>query len=187
MDIETFIYNCDENFELSDWFNDLWYPIYENKEILITNKVLLFLFNKNEKTKITCQYKQDLLSIQVLYDKILVDHNIEFNFVKTSQELYKQYPHISSKDNHTILKLSPMEFKKSLAYLPDPYAREEFYMMEEIMKDFKKYILDEEIKDLKKRIIQIIDLYMYVGNKITNLQNGCPVLEKMLNKLDINK
>lgn len=94
-DIFEFIKNDERynNLKLGNWFKDVWFTLFEGKNILITNDVLNFIYYgpefmaKDYNPKINNYNEKKLI-------KILNDKNIEYLKIKHDNPLSLQYKYI---------------------------------------------------------------------------------------------
>ncbi|CCU56344.1 N1R/p28-like protein [Mythimna separata entomopoxvirus 'L'] len=162
MDIFTFIENNNYEFKLGDWFIDIWYPLFNQKDILITNEILKFIHYSIGSTivdpKILKQHKGNLVVL-------LKKYNISYIKIKYDNQLALEYKYIQddikniSSNNitqKTWILLSVRNFKSFIMRLNTKIAQEirEYYItIEEINYEYSKYIYkyNNKIKEFREQ------------------------------------
>ncbi|CCU55818.1 N1R/p28-like protein [Choristoneura biennis entomopoxvirus] len=166
MDIFTFINNNNYDFKLGDWFKDIWYPLLEQKDIIITNKILYFIhygISGGDDHPPLDKYK----IIRKDLEKILKNYNIEYNKIKYYRNIDKEYNSLiieieNITSNNIIqkswIKLSVRNFKKLILRLRTKVAdeiRDYYIILEEILYDYAKHINNYNNNLKNKEIIQL--------------------------------
>ncbi|CCU55447.1 N1R/p28-like protein [Adoxophyes honmai entomopoxvirus 'L'] len=155
MDIFTFIDNNDYDLKLGSWFKDIWFPLFEQKDVLITNDILNFIHYGTGCTAIhpekNKQNKGNLI-------KILKNNNIIYKEIKYNDSIANDYDYIKKEINNltsnnllqkTWIILSVKNFKYLIMRLNTKIAQEirEYYIiLEEILYDYSNYIYDRNIR-----------------------------------------
>ncbi|CCU56180.1 N1R/p28-like protein [Choristoneura rosaceana entomopoxvirus 'L'] len=166
MDIFTFIENNNYEFKLGDWFKDIWYPLFEKKNILITNEILCFIHNGvSHDTKIPGEIpliKRNLI-------KSLKQYNLQYIELKYNDDITLEYEYIrneinKSTNNNIVQKkwilLTVRNFKKLILSLRTKVAdeiRDYYITLEDILYDYSKYISNYNIKKEKNKIKELKD------------------------------
>ncbi|CCU56120.1 N1R/p28-like protein [Choristoneura rosaceana entomopoxvirus 'L'] len=166
MDIFTFINNNNYDFKLGDWFTDIWYPLFDKKDIIITNKILYFIhygISGGDDHPPLDKYK----IIRKDLEKILKNYNIEYNKIKYYRNIDKEYDSLiieieSITSNNIIqkswIRLSVRNFKKLILRLRTKVAdeiRDYYITLEEILYDYAKHINNYNNILKNKEIIQL--------------------------------
>ncbi|AAG02900.1 MTG motif gene family protein [Betaentomopoxvirus amoorei] len=160
VDIFTFIKNNNYEFKLGEWFIDIWYPLFERKDVLITNKILYFIhygisggdthpplekyrLMRKDLEKILKNYNINYIKIKY-YKNIDIDYNFLIDEIKniTPNNIIQK----------TWIKLSVKNFKKLILKIRTAIAddiRDYYITLEEILYDYSKYIKDYKLKQLE--------------------------------------
>ncbi|BAO49373.1 MTG motif gene family protein [Alphaentomopoxvirus acuprea] len=171
LNIFEFINHNNYNLDLGDWFYDIWIPLFEQKDILITDNILRFIHhgidNPGGDRHPPLNYKllkKNLMKIlsnySLEYDKILYkDVNfIEYTYLKN--ELDKSTPNNIVQKSWILL--SVKNFKKLIMMLNTKIARQirDYYInLEEILFDYSNYIQKYNLKQEKiNYLIKSIEL-----------------------------
>ncbi|CCU55442.1 N1R/p28-like protein [Adoxophyes honmai entomopoxvirus 'L'] len=181
MDIFTFIDYNNYDLKLGKWFTDIWYPLYEKRDILITNNLLLYVFNGISVGGLSPPL--DYRNIKKKFKDILNHHNIEYKIINYEQIItnFKYYIDnikndiISIKPNNLSKSvwfiLSVRNFKSLIMRLNTKIAQEirEYYIsLEEILYDYSKYINEYniiKIKNVKNKEIEEHKMELIKANK----------------------
>jgi hypothetical protein len=173
MDIFTFIDNNNYDFKLGDWFTDIWYPLFEQKNIIITNKILNFIYDFQGGKYFPPYNFNKLYQNKRDYKTFLNKNEINYNILKYNQNIINNYPTLKNElklyDKHALvqktwLMLSVNDFKESIMMMNNNNSkmiRKYYIKIENILFDYGKYISDYNIKI--KEIEQ--------NNKILELKN----------------
>lgn len=185
------------NIKLGNWFTDIWYPLFEQKNVLITNDILHLINNgitgsmaiDPEKMK---KYKGNLIVI-------LKNYNIEYTEIKYDSPLALEYEYIQTEiknlqPNNLVQKkwilLSVRNFKSLIMRLNTKIAHEirEYYItLEEIFYDYSKYVSEYNIKLEKAKFIKAEQekekLALEYQSEINQIKSKNEELEKFNMKL----
>ncbi|CCU56345.1 N1R/p28-like protein [Mythimna separata entomopoxvirus 'L'] len=92
MDIFTFIEYNNYDFKLGKWFTDIWYPLFERKNIIITNKIFNFIYDF-QVGKCFHTYNLDkYIQNKKDYRSFLNKNEIEYNVLKYRDNILIEYP-----------------------------------------------------------------------------------------------
>ncbi|CCU55820.1 N1R/p28-like protein [Choristoneura biennis entomopoxvirus] len=161
MDIFTFINNNNYDFKLGDWFKDIWYPLFEKKDILITDDLLCFIYcGISPGWKLpgeTSLIKRNLM-------KSLKQYNLQYTEIKYNDSMALEYDYIQndinkSNNNYIVQKkwilLTVRNFKKLILSLRTKIAdeiRDYYITLEEILYDYNKYVNEYNIQNKNKEL-----------------------------------
>ncbi|CCU56320.1 N1R/p28-like protein [Mythimna separata entomopoxvirus 'L'] len=181
MNIFEFIKNNDYNIELGSWFKDIWYPLFEQKDVLITDDILVFIhYGVSEVRKLTSEklkdYKRNFIislkQYELEYKEIKYDDPIVYKYEYIQNDIKKISPNNLAKK--TWILLTVRNFKKLILSLRTKVAsdiRDYYITLEEILFDYAKYINDYniKIKDIKEQ--EKIKEIENIKNKELELKN----------------
>ncbi|CCU56121.1 N1R/p28-like protein [Choristoneura rosaceana entomopoxvirus 'L'] len=156
--------NNNYDFKLGDWFTDIWYPLFEQKDIIITNEIFNFIYNfrggkclhpysvdknyQNKKNYKNFLKQNDIIFNIIKYDKnILIKHPILHNELK----LYDKNNLVQK----TWLMLSVDNFKESVMIMNNNNSkmiRRYYIKIEIILYDYNKYINEYNIRTKNKEL-----------------------------------
>ncbi|CCU55915.1 N1R/p28-like protein [Choristoneura rosaceana entomopoxvirus 'L'] len=164
INIFEFINQNNYNLVLGTWFKDIWYPLFNQKDILITNNILSFIFNGIPVGGPAPPL--DYRNIKKKFKDILHHHNIIYKIINYEQIKNQFNYYINNIKNDTIsispnnlnkitwFIMSVRNFKSLLMKLNTKIAQEirEYYItIEEILYDYSNYTNNyyREIEKLK--------------------------------------
>ncbi|CCU55819.1 N1R/p28-like protein [Choristoneura biennis entomopoxvirus] len=164
MDIFTFINNNNYDFKLGDWFKDIWYPLFEKKDIIITNEIFNFIYNF-QGGKCLHPYSIDKnYQNKKNYKNFLKQNDITFNIIKYNESILIKYPILHNelklydKNNlvqKTWLMLSVDNFKESVMIMNNNNSkmiRRYYIKIESILYDYNKYVNEYNIQNKNKEL-----------------------------------
>ncbi|CCU55445.1 N1R/p28-like protein [Adoxophyes honmai entomopoxvirus 'L'] len=167
MDIFTFIDYNNYDLKLGSWFKDIWFPLFEHKDMLITNDILCFIHYG-----ISGGGKPPSVNIKQIMKHLLdsiKNYNLQYTEIKYNDIIALEYEYIqndikSIKPNNlsrkTWILLSTRNFKKLILSLRTKVAdeiRDYYITIEEILFNYSKYINEYNIKKEKNKIKQLED------------------------------
>ncbi|CCU56181.1 N1R/p28-like protein [Choristoneura rosaceana entomopoxvirus 'L'] len=164
MDIFTFIENNNYEFKLGDWFNDIWYPLFNNKNVVITNEILNFIYEFQG-----CKYLHPCVldknyQNKKNYRNFLKQNKIEYSVIKYEKNILNIYPILKNElklyDKHVLVQktwliLEVDNFKESIMMMNNNNSkmiRKYYIKIEKILYDYAKYISDYNIKYKLKQL-----------------------------------
>ncbi|CCU56119.1 N1R/p28-like protein [Choristoneura rosaceana entomopoxvirus 'L'] len=167
MDIFSFIENNNYDFKLGDWFTDIWYPLFEQKDVIITNKILNFIYDFHGgkhfppyNTDKNYQNKKD-------YKTFLNKNEINYNIIKYNKNILNIYPILENElklyDKHALVQktwliLTVKNFKESIIMMNNSNSkniRKYYITLEEILFDYAKYISEYNLQNEKNKIKEL--------------------------------
>lgn len=168
MDFATFIRDRDYDFEIQDWFNDVFFNIYNNKGVIITKNVLKLIFSSDE---YNMDNEGDLIRALVEYLRILNENHIFYTLIDSINNdwILNVYPHIGNEFNKWII-LEQADFKKSLSYVNNSFARDEYFFLEFITADYKEYLATEKYNDMTQKLDKIEDKFKTLKEQLILLE-----------------
>lgn len=159
--IFEFITNRGYNLQLGNLFRDIWYPLFEKKNILITSDILIFInYGK-------FQFQTDSEIIQLMNQsliELLNEYNIKLINITFADPLSLEYEYIQNEikqltpndlNKKTWNLLSVKNFKSLIMQLNTKVSQEvkEYYIsLEEILNEYSKYLKEKEILELREEI-----------------------------------
>lgn len=186
-DIFEFINANNYQIILGPWFKDIWFPLFEDKSVIITNEILGFIY-KDTIDSI------DLHNLKSNYKKFLIKNEIEFDTLKYYKNIVIDYPYLESEIilcdynnliQKTWLKLTTSAFKESIMLINHNNSKElrrYYIIIEKILLDYSKYIYnfnnnqmeldfktklslkEKENEILKLKATVINDMFLQKGN-----------------------
>ncbi|CCU56117.1 N1R/p28-like protein [Choristoneura rosaceana entomopoxvirus 'L'] len=186
MDIFTFIKYNDYNINLGSWFKDIWYPLFEEKDILITNDILSFIYYFPEgglpPPEIYKGFKKNLIdslnNYNIKYIEIDYKHEFIINNEKTINEIKIIKSNNLSRKRWIILSVE--NFKLMIMRLNTKSAhhiREYYLLLETILYKYIKYvnnfnniIKNNELMKLKEENSNLQRFNMNMKNFIDNVK-----------------
>ncbi|CCU55450.1 N1R/p28-like protein [Adoxophyes honmai entomopoxvirus 'L'] len=161
MDIFTFIKDNNYDLELGVWFRDIWYPLFNKKDVLITNDILCFIYNFQGGKHFhpwnidkNYQNKKD-------YKSFLIKNKIDFDIIKYHKNIINEYSilrnEISLYDNNNLVQktwllLSVDDFKESIMMMNNTNSkiiRKYYIKLERILFDYNNKLKDIKLKELE--------------------------------------
>ncbi|BAO49375.1 MTG-like gene family protein [Alphaentomopoxvirus acuprea] len=169
LNIFEFINKNNYNLDLGNWFEDIWLPLFEQKDVLITNNILNFIhFNiNNQGSGETDPYFKKLKNRLI---ESLNNYKIEFQKIKYDSLLLNKYIYLENDikkltqnnlDQRTWIIMSVKNFKKYIMMLKTKVAdniRIYYLTLEELIYDYSKYTMNynlnqEKIKSLESNYL----------------------------------
>lgn len=143
MDIHTFIQQNEfkDFYEFEEWNYDLYYMLYNNKDILITRKVAKLLFLNNH------DLDDDLELARALqkYVSVLIENNIRYKIINSTRNLFIEYPNIDKYDDlFEWISIEPKEFQKSLLFVENNQAWSKYFLLEDVIIRYKAYRVQQQ-------------------------------------------
>ncbi|CCU56218.1 N1R/p28-like protein [Mythimna separata entomopoxvirus 'L'] len=198
INILDFINNNNYNIELGKWFYDIWYPLFKNNSIIITNEILKFIYDFKGDYPY-CNNK--IYQFKRNYKAFLIKNDIEFKIIKYNENIIDYYPILKNEINiysnnnlkqKTWLILSVNDFKESVMLMNNSNSkniRKYYIKIENILSDYSNYVSEFRISKLKESNEKIKNLI--INNK-QKYKNGyiCILTTKMyenINKYIIHK
>lgn len=185
----NFIKEKKYDIKIEEWFNDIWYSLVEDTDVIITKPILSFIF-KN-KTDISTSTYDIFKSYREQYKNYLMQCKIPFETLKYYPNIVEKYPilkgdlYISNNPTKKVwIKLPFKHFKESIMLLSTPDSKETrkmFMLLEQIFYDYNKYAIgyhtrqfeieyknklslkEKENKELKNKICIINDMVIQKG------------------------
>ncbi|AAG02915.1 MTG-like gene family protein [Betaentomopoxvirus amoorei] len=186
VDIFTFITNNDYDFKLGSWFKDIWYPLFEEKDVLITNDILTFIYYFPEGSQPPPEmfkgYKKNLIDSLNNYNIKFIEIDYKHEYVLTNKKLKNEIKFITP--NNILRKrwiiLSVENFKLLIMRLNTKsahYIREYYLFIEGLLYKYTKYInnynnnvKNKELLKLKEENNNLQRFNMNMKNFINNVK-----------------
>lgn len=142
---------------LGPWFKDIWFPLFQNKDIIITNEILSFIYKDTADSA-------DLQNLKLNYKKFLIKNEIEFDTLKYYKNILIDYPLLENEIilydynnliQKTWLKLSNSAFKESIMLINhnnSKIVRKYYIIIEKILIDYSKYIFELDSNELQDKL-----------------------------------
>lgn len=139
------------------WFKDIWIPLFENKDVVITNEILNFIYKDTVDSL-------DLQNLKSNYKKHLIKNEIEFDVLKYYKNITTDYPFLENEImlydynnliQKTWLKLNPSAFKESLMVLNhnnNKMIRKYYIILEKILFDYSNYMAEFKSKQIESEL-----------------------------------
>ncbi|CCU56369.1 N1R/p28-like protein [Mythimna separata entomopoxvirus 'L'] len=178
MDIFTFIDNNDYDFKLGNWFKDIWYPLFEEKDILITNEILTFIYHfpgggqpPSESFK---GFKKNLIDSLNNYNIKFTEIDYRHEYVNTNNKLKKEIKLITPNNlmRKRWLILSVYNFKLLIMRLNTKSAnhiREYYLFIENLLYKYLKYINEYNIKLKNKELLKANKKALMINKFMNNV------------------
>lgn len=163
LNIFEFIEINNFNLIIKPWFYDLWFPLFDNKNILITNNIINFLiwnnikpFNLINNTRMYNIYKRSILlrfQTQLIKFKIITLSDITSHYKYYYKFIKNEIEQISNniEENKWIL-INLEDFKKYLLCFNTKRgkgAQNYFIQLEKILYQYSKYLSTYNFKKIK--------------------------------------
>ncbi|BAO49372.1 MTG-like gene family protein [Alphaentomopoxvirus acuprea] len=159
LNIFEFINSNNYILDLGNWFYDIWIPLFDKKDILITNNILDFLgfSNGGVLNGTGGEFRQQKKN----YIKFLNKNNLEYKEIKYDNEIINQYEYIQNdiknlEPRHLVQKtwilLNVENFKESIMLINTKCCkqiRKYYIILEKILYDYSKYITEYNFKQEK--------------------------------------
>lgn len=153
--IEKFLFNQHYLFEIEEWFEDLWVYIFENKDVVISYGILLFLYrNKTVPLKFNVNFLDEIEKIEEMYKRLLIENNIDFEIIPYNREIIQDYPNLEFERTKSWIKLTHINFKLSLGCFKKKELLEYYFRFEDIVLNYKTSLLKAENEQLKMKLIK---------------------------------
>ncbi|CCU55911.1 N1R/p28-like protein [Choristoneura rosaceana entomopoxvirus 'L'] len=188
MDIIDFIKEKDYKIELGSWFKDIWVPLFEQKDVIITNKILNFIYDFQGDKNLTPYNLEKLYQNKRNYKLFLNKNEIEYNLIKYDEHTTNNYPILKNelklydKNNlvqKTWLVLSVDDFKESIMMLNNNNSkiiRKYYIKIEKILFDYFNYISEYNLTIEKNKIKKLEDSNMrmkvFIDKIVEKEKNG---------------
>ncbi|CCU55572.1 N1R/p28-like protein [Choristoneura biennis entomopoxvirus] len=181
MDIIDFIKENNYKIELGEWFRDIWVPLFEQKDVVITNKILNFIYDFQGDKNLTPYNLEKLYQNKRNYKLFLNKNEIEYNLIKYDEHTTNNYPILKNelklydKNNlvqKTWLVLSVDNFKESIMMLNNNNSkiiRKYYIKIEKILFDYFNYVSNDKIKQLEDSNMR---MRVYINNIAEKEKNG---------------
>ncbi|CCU55578.1 N1R/p28-like protein [Choristoneura biennis entomopoxvirus] len=200
MDIIDFIKEKDYKIELGSWFKDIWVPLFDKKDIVVTNEILNFIYDfqggkhfppcnldKNYQNK--RDYRSFLNKNEIEYSIIKYNENIlnEYQILKNELKLYNKNNIVQK----TWLVLSVDDFKESIMMLNNNNSkiiRKYYIKIEKILDEYNNYLKNHELMlkyNLKPNLMNIFDFMKENNLILTNNQYFIDMWLPLKDKKDI--
>ncbi|CCU55817.1 N1R/p28-like protein [Choristoneura biennis entomopoxvirus] len=152
MDIFTFIKYNNYDFKLGDWFTDIWYPLFKQKDVIITNGILNLIYNFQVGKCLLTHNLDKNIQNNKNYRQFLKQNNIDYNIIKYDENILIKYPLLHNElklyDKHSLIKKSWLivtvnNFKKSIMMMNNTNSemiRKYYIKIENILFDYNNYI-----------------------------------------------
>lgn len=183
LDIFEFIMSKNYDLNIGKWFNDIWFPLFDKKDILITKNILDFLGfsikNPGVPSGTSGFSTQNIIQQKKNYVKFLKNNNIEYTEIKYDDNLAVIYDYIQEEINYisknnlsrkTWIILTIKAFKESVMLINTENCKQirKYYItLEEILFDYSEYTLQFNI-NTEKVINQINSLELKNKNNEIN-------------------
>lgn len=156
-----------KNFNLTEksWFKDIWYPLFEEKNIVITDAILSFFF-EDWFQKENMFIKEDNFDISFKPETMITNferaigiHNIEYQLIDL--ELYNYVLKRKIKEKKYI-SMSIQSFKEFITlfekkdFLLENYdptnVKKYFISLENMLSDYRKHLYKEELNIVRNEL-----------------------------------
>ncbi|CCU55644.1 N1R/p28-like protein [Choristoneura biennis entomopoxvirus] len=156
MDIFTFMNRNNYDLKLGKWFKDIWFPLFEKKDVLITNDILCFIHygisdigspGADKISRIKCHLIESLKQYGLNFKEIKYNDPLILNYKYIQNDIKNISPNNLSRKVWIIL--SVRNFKKLILSLRTKIAdeiRDYYITLEEILYDYANYIYDHNIR-----------------------------------------
>ncbi|CCU55448.1 N1R/p28-like protein [Adoxophyes honmai entomopoxvirus 'L'] len=164
MDIFTFIDYNNYDLKLGSWFKDIWFPLFEQKDVIITNEILNFIYNFQVDKYLPTYNLDKNIQNKKNYKLFLKNNGIKYNVIKYYSNILKDYiilnNELKSYDNHALVQktwllLAVDDFKESIMMMNNNNSkmiRKYYIKIENVLHDYSKYISDYNIKIKLKQL-----------------------------------
>ncbi|CCU55821.1 N1R/p28-like protein [Choristoneura biennis entomopoxvirus] len=192
MDIFTFINNNNYDFKLGDWFKDIWYPLLEQKDILITNDILNFIHNGITVSGTADTEKYNKIKYNMI--ESLKQYGLNYTEIKYDCPIIKKYEYIqcdiknitpNNLSRKTWILLTVRNFKKLILSLRTKVAdeiRDYYITLEEILYDYNKYVNNyhNKIRTINEQI-KIKELEYIKNQELEKANKKALMINKFMN------
>ncbi|AAG02913.1 MTG-like gene family protein [Betaentomopoxvirus amoorei] len=166
MDVSTFITYNNYDIELGSWFKDIWFPLFNKKNVVITNEILNFIYNFQVGKCFPTYNLDNYIQYKKDYRSFLKKNNIEYNIIKYDENILNKYNILKSElklyDKHALVQktwliLSVDDFKESIMMMNNNNSkmiRKYYIKIEKILFEYSTYISKyklKEIEDIKNK------------------------------------
>ncbi|CCU55453.1 N1R/p28-like protein [Adoxophyes honmai entomopoxvirus 'L'] len=179
MDIFAFIKH--NGYDISErWFSDIWYPLFEEKDILITNDILTFIYyfpeGASPPPEMFKGFKKNLIdslnNYNIKFAEIDYKNEYAYNNIKLQNEIKSVSPNNILRKKWIILTVD--NFKLLIMRLNTKSAnriREYYLMIESLLYKYINYTNNIKIKELSKLKEENLNLQRFNMNMKNFIDN----------------
>lgn len=139
MDIENYIKEYKIGIGQEPWFQDIWFPFYYKKDVLITKNVIKFIYG--------------IESNEEKFRTYLIKNSISFKLIDYFDEIYNDYPYLEV-DKRSWIKLTKKNFLDVIILLNNKKLKEYTDSINDLITRYSLYLLEHKSEiDLKKKIV----------------------------------
>lgn len=154
-DLRSFIYlkNADiyDDFDSGFWVDDVAFCLYHKKDILITRKIMRFLFWY----KYNIDTEEEFRKAMVEYKKILKEIHIHYTMVKINKKTLEEYPHANDPDVKELISVDKADFVRALSHIPNGLAIRCQLYLDDLVEEYREYVNNIEKEKMTRLIIMI--------------------------------
>lgn len=167
MEINSFISSNNYLIGFESWFQHLWVPFFEKKDVIITNEILKFLYATNENID--------------KYQQFLILNDIKFKAIKYYNSILDDFPYLEDEIEKEWVALTIDDFKESLSFM-NISSRKSLVryinQLEKIILDYSLYLSEQKHifqvvvdKTIKYKVKESKQVFFIITSKFYATQN----------------